>query len=73
MGAGTLSLWDTKLWSLPPWALGKGEQRSHQRGLSSTRGDSLSYCPVSGSVKEAGNDYGAYGGARVAERLQKPR
>lgn len=40
-----------------------GKLRSYQRGLSSTEGDSLSYSPESGSIKEAGNDYGAYGGA----------
>lgn len=33
------------------------------RGLVSTEGDSLSYSPESGSMKEAGNDYGVYGGA----------
>lgn len=40
-----------------------GKLRSYQRGLFSTKGDSLSYSPESGSMKEAGNDYGAYGGA----------
>lgn len=48
------------------------ELRSYQRGLSSTEGDSVSYSSESGSMKEAGNDYGAYRGAQVVERLQKP-